>query len=44
MGTLIASAAAKLLLSGEHSVLKGMPAAGLPLPLHITLYLTPAPL
>jgi len=43
MGTLIASAAAKLLLSGEHSVLKGMPAAGLPLPLHITLYLTPAP-
>lgn len=42
MGTIkIIEAHAKLLLSGEHSVLRGAPAVGLPLPLRLRLAFNP---
>ena len=39
---LVATASAKLLLSGEHAVLLGVPAAGIPLPLSLTVRLIPS--
>ena len=41
MESITVTAAAKLLLSGEHAVLAGAPAAGMPLPLRLRLTLTP---
>ena len=41
MEPITVTAAAKLLLSGEHAVLAGAPAAGMPLPLRLRLTLTP---